>query len=290
MSFTSFPWQVIIIAATLLSSIGQIFNKYQVNRAASLQVTIYKYLSSLVVAFGLWSYFKIGWPRQWLLLLLYGFSVGLSITLYTKAARLSLSKTVLSTPSSQVLAIVIAGFLFREWQLFNLATVNGLKMIGALSLIPMLMYLFYERGEKTQKWSFLIISLMIYLAIIKVFAKFFLDQVEPLQMLLLQYIGAVAVVSVGLKLKKRQFWVSKNFALTGLTQGLFTSTGVWLYYVGLQKATVTQTVLLRMPIFILLTTVVGLYGFKEIKTMTLKKWLGMGVALVIVGLVITANY
>ncbi len=54
MSLSLVPWQVIITAATIFSSIGQIFNKYQVNRAASLQVTIYKYLSSLVVASSLW--------------------------------------------------------------------------------------------------------------------------------------------------------------------------------------------------------------------------------------------
>ena len=131
---------------------------------------------------------------------------------------------------------------------------------------------------------------MIYLAAQKIFAKYFLNQVEPLQMLLFQYIGAVMVVSGGLKLKKHKFFVGKNFALTGLTQGLFTSTGVWLYYVGLQKSTISQTVLLRMPIFIILTTLAGLYVFKEVKNMTLKKWLGMGVALVIAVLVMTANH
>ncbi len=196
----------------------------------------------------------------------------------------------MATPSSQVLAIFMASLLFNEWRLFNLVTLNGIKMIGALILIPLLMYLFYEKDNKSKKWSFLIIGLMIYLAAQKIFAKYFLNQVEPLQMLLFQYIGAVMVVSGGLKLKKHKFFVGKNFALTGLTQGLFTSTGVWLYYVGLQKSTISQTVLLRMPIFIILTTLAGLYVFKEVKNMTLKKWLGMGVALVIAVLVMTANH
>lgn len=287
MSFELIPWQTIIIWGTLFTSFGQIFNKYQVSRATSLQVNFYKYSFSLILALIFWKLSGLVWPEQWLILLVYGIMGGLSVTLYTKASRYSLSKTVLVIPISQVLEVVMASIIFNEWKR---VFVNDHQMILTLMLVPMLVWLFYEKGGDSKKWSLLIIVIIIYLAGLNLFAKHYLNQVEPLQLLLLQYIGSVLVISFGLQVKKNKFYLGGKFALMGFLQSIFTMTGVWLYYVGLQKTTISQTTLLRMPIFLIMTTLFGLFIFREVKSMTVKKWLGVMVALVIAVLAMTINH
>jgi hypothetical protein len=286
MSFAAIPWQVIILVATLLTSLGQIFNKHQVNQAASLQVNFYKYSFSLGLVFFYWKLSQLGWPSQWLILLFYGFLTGLSVTLYTKASRHSLSKTVLATPASQVLEIVLAGIIFSEWQLFAKAP----QLMLGLVLVPILVWLFYEKNLKSKKWSVLILGLIFYMASLNLFAKYSLKQVEPLQLLLVQYIGCVLAVGLGVKVKEHKFYLGRQFAVIAFGQSMFSSVGTWLYYVGLKKATIAQTTLLRMPVFLLLTTLFGLYIFKEVKSMTTKKWLGVVVAFGIALIVVTAKH
>lgn len=285
MFFEAIPWQAIILFATLLTSVGQIFNKYQVDRAASLQVNLYKYSFSLGLVYIVWQVSGLGWPNQWPMLLVYGVLAGYSVTLYTKASRHSLSKTVLATPASQVLEVLLASLILHEWQLF----VNNPLMLVALFLVPVLIWLFFETDVKSKKWSTLMLLVMVYSAGLNLFAKYSLDKVDPLQLLLLQYLGCVLGVSLGMKVKKHRFYLGKKFALTSLAQSGISSTGVWLYYVGLQKATISQTTLLRMPVFLLFTTFFGLYLFREVKTMSIKKWLGVGVAFLIALIVITTK-
>ena len=284
------PWQVLIVVGATLTSIGQIFNKYQVHKAASFQVQIYKYLSGSILMTCLWAINGEVLPKFWWLLLIYGMSTGLIIVLYTKASRYSLSKSVIATPISQILGIGLAAIMLNEWQIFNIASISGKKMLLALFLVPVILYLFYEKTKSVKQWSILIWVVIVWSALAKVFQKYVLVNIEPIEFALFQYLGALLIVLIGSKVRGHKLYLGKKFALIGLIQGLFTSVAGFLYFSGLKQATVSQATLLQMPVFLILTTSFGLFIFKEIKEMTFKKWVGINLAILMTILVITANY
>jgi len=290
MSLGSFPWQVLIVIGVVLVSIGQVISKYQVHRAASLQVLVYKYLASVVLIWFLWKLSDYSLPSQWWMFIGYGMITGFNVVLYTLASRISLSKTTMTAPVNQILGILFAAILLNEWRLFNLHSQGGIQLMTALFLVPLLFYLLHEKiGKTSEKWTIYMTIYVIAVAGLRVLAKIFLYSVEPIQLLSLQYIGSLVIIILGIKWRQHKFYIGKKFAVLGLTQGVFNSLGILLFLSALKQSSVTQTSLLRMPLFIVLTTSAGLLGFKEIKDMTRKKWLGMLVALGITVLMLTAN-
>jgi len=289
MSLDQLSWQVLVVSGSIMTSIGQIFNKSQVHKAASIQVSTYKYISGFTLITLVWWLTNGVMPKYWWMFMLYGMAAGFVVTIYTKASRHSLSKSALMTPINQVVSIGIAALLLKEWQVFDLLTTNGIQMVIALSLVPVLMWLFHEKTTEAKQWSTLIWIAIGSLSVMRVAQKYFLNSIEPVQLLMLQYLGSLLVNLLGLAWKGHKFYIGKRFAITGLIQGLITSTAILLYFTGLQMSTVAQVALLRLPILMILTTSFGLLIFKEIKTMSQKKWLGIGVALAMAILVVTAN-
>ncbi|MEA3355029.1 MAG: EamA family transporter [Patescibacteria group bacterium] len=290
MSLSVIPWQVLVVTGAILTSVGQIFNKHQVHKAASFQVQIYKYLSGTVLMTYFWMINNGVLPKIWWLLLIYGISIGFIVVLYTKASRYSLSKSVVTMPISQILGVGLAAGILKEWQIFKISSMAGKQMLLALLLVPVILYLFYEKTKSVKQWSILIWIVIVWLALVKVFQKHILTNIEPIQLIAFQYWGSLLMALIGSKVRGHKLYLGKRFALTGLIQGVFTSTAVFLYFSGLKQSTVSQTTLLRMPVFLVLTTCFGLFIFKEIKEMTFKKWAGMGLAILMTVLVITANY
>ncbi len=290
MSLGSLSWQALIVIGVILVSIGQVISKYQVHRAASLQVLVYKYLASVGFIWFLWKLSDYGLPSQWWVFIGYGMITGFNVVLYTLASRISLSKTTMTSPVNQILGIFFAAILLNEWRFFNLNSQGGIQLMTALLLVPLLFYLLHEKAGKTsKKWTIYMTIYVIAVAGLRVLAKIFLYSVEPAQLLLLQYVGSLVIIILGIKWRQHKFYIGKKFAVLGLMQGLFNSLGILLFLLALKQSSVTQTSMLRMPLFIVLTTSAGLLGFKEIKDMTRKKWLGMLVALGITALMLTAN-
>lgn len=290
MSLGTVPWQVLIIVGVTLTSIGQAINKYQAHKASSLQASLYKTIISVALTTFYWKISNNVLPELWIWFLLYGLVAGVIVILNTMASRHNLSKTVLVSPAAQVFGIGVAALVLKEWQVFNLSSGSGRQMTLALILVPMMMYFFYERQAKEIRWSKLVLIVMVLLSINKLFAKYVLDHFEPIQLIMIQYWGALLVILGGNKAKKYRLYIDKKFALTGLIQGSFSSTATFLYYSGLKKSTISQVSLLQIPIYLTLTVLFGFFIFKEIKDMTTKKWLGMGVALLMAILVVTANH
>jgi len=290
MSLGNLSWQVLIILGSSLTALGQIFNKYQVHRGASLQVHFYKYLASVPLITWLWWRSGLGWPENWLIFWFYGMLGGISVVLWAKAIRFNLSQTNLLTPAVSLLSIALAAILLQEWQLFNIYSVSGRKIILALLLLPVLFYCFYDKKDvKVKEWSILAWLPILFVASSRTFLKHFLGQVEPLQIQFLQYWGSIAVVIGGLKWKKHKFYLGKTFAIRGWLQGLIAGVGLLLYYMGLQQASVTQTSLLRQVVMLTITISAGLFVWQEIKDMSRKKWMGLAVAVVMMILVATTT-
>jgi len=290
MSLSAFPWQLLVVSGSILTSIGQIFNKHQVHKAASLQVSTYKYLSGSILITSVWLATNGMLPKSWWIFVLYGMSAGFIVTLYTKASRYSLSKSALMSPVTQIIGIGIAAVVLNEWRVFDLSTSGGVQMALGLSLVPVLMWLFYEKTIEAKQWSTLMWIVIICLSIMRVLQKYFLNTIAPVQLLMFQYWGSLTINLLGLKWRNHKFFIGKRFAVTGLIQGLLTSTAILLYFTGLKKATLSQAGLLRLPVIMTLTILFGLFIFQEFKSMTRKKWLGIGVALVMAVLVVTANH
>ena len=290
MSLSTLPWQVSIIIGVLFTCIGQVFNKYQVNRGSVFQVLLYKYLGSFFLVGTLMLVFGLDVPTDWLIILAYGFFVGINVSLYTAASRVSLSRTVLTTPMGMILSIVASSIVLKEFYLFDLSTQGGRQLVLAFLMVPVLILLLTEKGKVKEKWSWYVIFFALFHAGSRLFNKYYLTNNDPVPFAMFQYSGSLLSGLMGSMIKNKQIFSGKKFALRGFIQGMFTASAIVFYYSALQKATIAQTGLLRAPLFIIMTTLIGLIVFKEVKSMSRKKWLGIGVALVITVLVITANH
>jgi len=289
MSLSQIPWQVLIILSGLLTTVSISINKHQARRVSALQVLGYKYLINWLVIGTLWWIFNSQVPGNWWMFYLYGMVVAMAVAVYTKALRISMSQTVLTDPIGQLMGIVLALIVLSEWQLFA-AGIGGIKLLTALLLMPLTFWLFYEpKSAHSKQWIKLILIFVMCMAVFKVVVKIFVNSAPAVTVLFFQYFGSMTISWVGILTKKRAVWIDKQFAITGFIQGIAGSLAILFLYTALKLATVTQTTLLRTPLIVILGTLSGLLGFKEIKNMTRKKWLGTGVAGIIMILVLAAN-
>jgi len=229
-------------------------------------------------------------PGNWWMFYLHGMAVAIAVAVYTKALRISMSQTILTDPIGQLLGVVLALIVLSEWQLF-ITGIGGIKLLMALLLMPLTFWLFYEpKSVHSKQWIKLILIFVMSMAVFKVLVKIFVNTAPAVTVLFFQYFGSMTISWMGILTKKRAIWIDKQFAIKGFIQGIVGSSAILLLYTALKLATVTQTTLLRTPLIVILGTLSGLLGFKEIKHMTIKKWMGAGLALLITILVLTANY
>lgn len=288
MSLESIPWQLLTILSGTLTGVSLIFNKHQTAKGSALQTRGYYYFFSAILIGGFWLLTSGNVPQNWWLYYGYGMAVAALTVIYSIAQRISMSQTSLVEPVGQLLGIITATIVLAEWQLFT--TSQGIKFILALILMPLLFWLLYQKSLQGKKWLQMALIYVVALALFKVTVKILLTTVgAAAEMLFFQYLGSATIAYLGVKFKKQNLFISKRFATQGLIQAITGSSSILFLYTALKLTTVTQTTLIRTPLVLLIATVSGLIGFKEAKQMTLKKWLGVGVALVIIFLVLTSE-
>ncbi|MFC1627166.1 GRP family sugar transporter [Patescibacteria group bacterium] len=289
MSLTSIPWQILIVLGALLTTVSLTLNKYQAHRGSAIQTQSVKYFGCFVWMTIWWTITSRQIPSDWWIYSIYGMFVTLSLVAYTKAQRISMSQTSLMEPVGQLLGILLAAIVINEWRLFT--GQSGFQLLLALLLMPVLLWTLYEyKSVHSKKWLQLVLIFLIMLAVFKVVVKLFLNSAQAVEVLMFQYLGAFIAGVGGVLFKKQQKLFNRKFILRGIMQGWIGSSGILLMYTAIKLTTVTQTTLLRTPLILVLKTMSGLLLFKEMKKMTKKKWLGVGVALVITFLVITASH
>ena len=288
MFLTSIPWPILAILGAVLTSLSLALNKRQAAHASALQVrTYYHFFAALIIGI-FWALTAKSIPDYWPLYFLFGMGAAVMVVMLTMAQRISMSQTSLTEPVGQLFGIVLAAIIFSEWRLF--ITNQGYQLIAALILVPLLFWLLYEKSENIKKWFKLSFAYLSALAVFTIIAKKFVGTADnPAAILAFQYFGSLTITGFGVLLKKQKFYLGGKFALNGLVQAAIGSFGILFFYASLKLASITQTTLIRSPLLLLLTTLIGLVGFKEAKQMTLKKWLGVGVALVIILLVLTSE-
>lgn len=288
MSLFSLPWQLLAILAAALTSLSLALNKQQTTQASALQVRTYYYFFASIFIGGYWALTAKSFPEHWALYFLFGMAAAVMVVLFTMAQRISMSNTSLTEPVGQLVGIVLAAVIFSEWRLFF--NNQGFQLLAALALVPLQFWLLYEKTESVKRWFKLS---FVYLAALGAFTlvakKFVNSAVNPAEVLAWQYFGSLTITAFGVLVKRQKFYLGKKFAFQAMIQAVVGGFGILLFYASLKFASITQVTLIRSPLLLLLTTIIGLYGFKEAKQMTLKKWLGVAVALVIIFLVLTSE-
>ena len=289
MSLSQVPWQVLVVTSSLVTSLSIVVNKHQSHKASALQVQSLKYLSASVFIGLVWWFISKNIPLAWWQFYIYGMAVGINVTIYTQAQRISLSKTALVGPIGELLGVILAAIVLKEWRLFTSS--RGLYLILALILMPAVFWFFYEVKEiSSKKWIKTIAVFLSILAVFKVITKTLLDKApEAIEMLMFLYFGAFTATFIGLKIKRYKMFVNKRFAIKGILQGIIAGSGTLLIFAAIKQATVVQTTLLRVPLLLIVTTLSGLIGFKELEKMNAKKWIGTIVAGLIMILVLLST-
>jgi len=123
----------------------------------------------------------------------------------------------------------------------------------------------------------------------KLFVKYLLNGAQPAEILVFQYSGSLIAANIGSKITKQKPYANIDFTKKGIIHGIIGGFGVILIYQAIKLSTITQTTLLKTPLIHLTSTITGLFMFKEINQMTIKKWLGIGVSILIMILVLYAK-
>ena len=283
----SLPWELLILGSVVLGTLGHGLAKYQVGKASSFQVLIYKYIASVIIITTIWFFSGSKWPRVWPFIYLYGALGGVSVAAYTAAFRHSLSKTVLTNPIKLLFSIVWAGIFLKEFFLFDIREPQGRLIVLGVILTGLFFWLFYEKKDEVLRWNKLVWFNVLYGSLLPVIVKFFLSQATPVELLTFGYWGSLSTAVLFTILRSHKLYIGKKFALVGLIHGVFSSSGVLLWFMALSLATVTQVALLRVPLFVLLATAVGLFVFHEKTKLTRRKIGGMAVAVLLLIVVLS---
>lgn len=282
-------WQALTILSVTLHSFGSTLGKYQVHKGSAFQVLAYKYLIASLIVSTVWLFTVGTLPDTWWLIYLYGIAVGTTVAFYTAAIRHSLSKSVLTLPIKRFLGITWSSIFLSEFLLFDVTKNTGRLMLLGLFLMLLASWLFYEKSDGVRRWNKLIWINIFLGSLVPVAAKILLEIAEPVTVLMLQYFGSLTA-SVGFCIiRSHRFYLGKRFAVIGFTHGVTNSVASLMWFTALSMVTVTEIVLLRTPLYMILTTLAGLYVYRERKSLTPRKIAGMIVALLLMIVVLLVS-
>jgi len=287
-------WQVAVIVTGLISAVAQAIGKRQVARMSAFQSGLVRDLSTwgLVVALYLFQgEVKLGWAS--LVFVILGLLESVAMAAYYSAQRQQMAATaVFAYPFSQLLIILASGIWFSEWQYFDVTTARGaINSVGVVGLV-VLMTQFQRNGKvKLGSWSTKLILSSLIIVASNVIAKWGVGSQDysPVEYMFFEYLGVVlgGIIFVygrglSLRLTKSDWW-------WGIIQGLLFGVGALWYVSIIAEHPLSVASVIRRVVIVLMTVVLGLWGFGERQSLSSRqKWI-MALGLLLFGAVILVN-
>lgn len=291
-------WQLAVIATGFLSGLAQIVGKRQVGAMGAFQSGVIRDASSLIFSIVvLW--FTIGIPSNlpWQALAIFAMGIieSVSLAAYFAAQRQEMAATaVFSYPFSQLLIILLSGIFFAEWRYFDITTTQGLFNILALVLTLGLMIVY--QGGKTKikgkvRWSTALLLSGVIIAVSNIQSKWAMSVLHysPAQAMLYEYAGLLLGGCTYMIWKKQTIVTAKANIAWGILQGILYAVSTIWYTSLLVEYPLGISSIMRRVTIVLMTVMVGLWGYGEQKRLSFRQILTLLLGLIVFGLVMTVN-
>lgn len=287
-------WQVVVIATGIISAVAQAIGKRQVSRMSAFQSGLVRDVATwglVIVLYLLDGEIKIGWAS--LIFIVLGIFESVAMAAYYSAQREQMAATaVFSYPFSQLLIILSSSIFFGEWQYFNIMTTQGIiNALAVIGLVILMSKFQITKKVKINGWSAKLMLSSLIIVGSNILAKWGVGTIgySPTEYMFFEYLGIVIggivfVYGRGLSLK-----MEKSDWAWGIVQGLLFGVGA-LWYVGIiAEYPLSLASVIRRSVIVLMTVVLGVWGFGESQTLTRRqKWM-MGLGVVLFGSVVLVN-
>lgn len=291
-------WQIAVILTGFLSGLSQIVGKRQVGNMGAFQSGILRDSATFALVLGILIWQK-GLPNQipWQAWAIFGVGIleSVSMAAYFSAQRAEMAATaVFSYPFSQLLIILMSGFAFSEWKYFDVTTTLGVVNILALILTFALMIIYQGGKEKITgriRWSNVLVLSAIVVAISNIESKWAVSQLHfsPALSMIYEYLGLLVGGIVYVVVKKQGMRVGWRSVGWGMIQGLLFGVSALWYVAILADHPLGISSMMRRVTIVLMTVVVGLWGWGEHKRLTWRQLLTLALGIIVFGLVMAVN-
>ncbi len=285
-------WQIWVLLSGVLTGLGQMIGKSQIHKISASQMGIIRDSAGLIVAVALWvamGSVNGGW--QMIAGVMNGAMVAVGVAIYFVAVRSSFSgASMYGYLISQVLIVASSAFIFGEWVYFDPATTRGIGNIFVL-LLTILSMLFYTQSIKIgKKWFGLIfLSALINMAGNLVAKSIVSGPTNVWAYFLAEQTGLTLAGVAILVIRRQNLRIGWENARVGVLQGIVAVMGPIIYLNVLSVEPLSLASLVRRIASIIVTSVAGLWWYKEGKQLGRRGWIGLGMGLVAFLMVMIVN-
>ena len=267
---TLMSWQLWVLLSGVLTGLGQMIGKSQIHKISAIQMGLIRDLTGLFVAVGVWVYFGMPYGGYNMIFgMMNGAMVAVGVALYFMAVRTSFSgASVFGYLISQVMIVISSAVIFSEWVYFDPSRMRGLGNIAVLVLTVISMLLYMKSLKSTNKWmGILILSALINVTGNLVAKHFVSGEMSVWSYFLSEQIGLTTAGFILLKLRGQDLRIDKKEMRVGIWQGLVAITGPIIYLNILSTEPLSLASLVRRIAAILVTSISGLFWYREGKTL-----------------------
>jgi hypothetical protein len=251
------------------------------------------FCSAITILIGFLVVGNIKFDGQVPLFALMAFLHAFAQTAKAKALAINMSLTSVASNFTPIFSITLAFLFLGENELFNIASTKGIMRICAIALFPIMLYLSSNgkkdvNGKTNLTWLLCIITQVLGHGITTFFYKYYLN-VENLWSFLVVQRFFVSVFSFIFLLPKRKYTLSAPMVKSGLLNGALIVVSSITDKMAIILAPLSLYLLLQKPVQTILTTMGGLFIFREKKVLTRNQWLGLALGAILTILVIVSN-
>lgn len=285
-------WQIWVLLSGVLTGLGQMIGKSQIHKISASQMGIIRDSAGLLVAVVLWiamGSVNGGW--QMIAGVMNGAMVAVGVAIYFVAVRSSFSgASMFGYLISQILIVASSAFIFGEWIYFDPATTRGIGNILVLLLTILSMLFFTQSIKIGKKWFGLIfLSALINMAGNLVAKSIVSGPTNVWAYFLAEQTGLTLAGVAILVIRRQNLRIGWENARVGVLQGIVAILGPIIYLNVLSVEPLSLASLVRRIASIIVTSVAGLWWYKEGKQLGRRGWIGLGMGLVAFLMVMIVN-
>lgn len=277
-------WQIALFFNIIFATIRGFLDKKLVGRISPFVLYFYVFFWGGIF-FALFYFIRhsdlpIIYPPMIFLGVLYSFAV----VAYLHAIKISLSQSVVFSPYSVLVSMLLSSLFLGEWQLFNLATFSGQKTLSGVILaflgLRLILASHLKKEERLERrWFYFVTISTLLMGIGNFISKAFLITHGPLEALASQSIGGVPTLLLLSLITRKKLSFSFTDNLLVMVNGLVMVFSVTFFYVALKAGPLSLILPIQTLILTVSLVLVGLIIYQETHLLTKEKLIGLVVGI-----------
>ncbi len=281
-----------VLLSGVVTGLAQSVGKNQIHKISALQMGVLRDVTGWAVAVVVWVYLGTGW-EGWrsVIAMANGAMVALGVAWYFIAARSNFAgSSVFGYLISQVMIVVSSAIIFSEWVYFDPSTTLGIGNLSALVLTMVAMLLYVNSLNLGRKWMGLLLASALINVVGNLVAKYYVaGSMNVWNYFFAEQTGLMLGGILIIWWRGQDMRVGWGNVRVGVWQGLLSIIGPMIYLNMLVSAPLSIASLVRRIATILVTTLGGLFWYREREKMGGRAWISLALAVLAFGIVMGVN-